>query len=835
MSSRLKEHVAAHLREEIERAGGTEVFAIGKVEGGAVVSATVVCRGQTDRVTALLGRPEPGQVVIHNHPSGDLRPSDADMRIAGLYAEDGIGFVIIDSAATRSNWVVEPFRKTAKHIDPARVDHIFDQKLGRSIPGWETRDAQRHMAHRVGAALSTGTHLVCEAGTGTGKSLAYLVPALLWAERNEATVVVATHTRALQGQLFRSDLKLLEQAGVKVEAAVLEGRGNYLCKRRLQIATAEQKLIPDEDDDHLEHLRAWSKTTEVGSRSDLTEPIPHATWEKVNSDGDLSLRNKCSHFQECHFYDARRTAAQARILVVNHALLLADLQLKGEGARGFLPAYSRVILDEAQHLEEVATSVATQELTLRAMQRAIGPILPRRKRSGSLRRLAHHLTKVPAIPPDVVDQVGAAVEAAVVQLKSFLADAEAILDVLLGELAPEQPTLRFTHETTQTDGWNQVILPSLRSLYSALTKACAALEAVTAPLTDHPLPEDRAQPMLDVDRARRKLSAATQTVRTVASVQQDEMCRWMQRHTRRDSVVVSLNAAPIDVAPTLRRVLWDSVESVVCTSATLRVDRSFAFWTRRVGLFKPDTAAFPSPFDYQRNALLLAPGDTPDPNSDAWLPHTARLIAQAVIASGGGAFVLCTSYRAVKAYTAALRSLLPPHRVILSQGTMGSTALLQRFLTTPDAVLVGTDSFWEGVSVKGDQLRLVIIPRLPFRVPSDPLRQARQEVIERAGYNPFVVFTLPEAILKLRQGFGRLIRSTTDTGAVILLDPRLHTRRYGAKVLRSLPDARTVRGSWDRCIQDLFSFYRGEPHERSQRLPDPTPRPPGLPAENPAG
>ncbi|MCA9494813.1 MAG: hypothetical protein KC621_33020, partial [Myxococcales bacterium] len=352
MSLRFEAPAAEALRAAIRDAGGVEVFAIGDVMAGHVMSVTVTCRGTEDRVPALLDRPRAGQVVIHNHPSGDLRPSEADLELAHRYGEDGVGVVIVDSVVSRSNWVVEPYVRRWVGVDDDALEAFFTEGLPRAMPGWESRPQQLEMARQVARSLEAEIPLMCEAGTGTGKSLAYLVPAALWALANDGRVAVSTFTRALQAQLVASDLPLLAKGGIEVRTSVLQGRNNYLCRRRLDIALDED---PDDDRRVLESLRDWSSTTTEGSRGHLGFQVSGPQWERVMSDADLTLSVRCPHYDTCHWYKARRSASGAHLLVVNHALLLTDLSIRGQAGRGFLPKYDRIVLDEAHHLEDAAT------------------------------------------------------------------------------------------------------------------------------------------------------------------------------------------------------------------------------------------------------------------------------------------------------------------------------------------------------------------------------------------------------------------------------------------------------------------------------------------------
>jgi ATP-dependent DNA helicase DinG len=806
---RFAEPAAIALREAVRAAHGVEVFAIGDVVEGQVVEVTITCRGQDDRVTALLDRPRPGQVVIHNHPSGDLRPSDADMNLAGLYGEDGVGFVIVDSTVSRDNWVVEPHVRAPVMLSLAEVDEVFDRALPRAMPGWETRAAQRQMAHAVTKALNEDHTLLCEAGTGTGKSLAYLVPAALWARANQARVVISTHTRSLQAQILTTDLPLLRVAGIEVPIEVLEGRSNYLCKRRLELAL-EDPTHDEESHAAYEELAAWSKATTSGTRSDLTMALHPPLWEAVSSDTDLSLKTQCSHYATCHFYQARRRAAAAQVVIVNHALLLADLHLRAQTGRGVLPKYTRVVLDEAHHIEDVATQVGAARFTSLALRRALLGVLPRRgaQSTGALDRLSRAVGAA-EIPRPIIDLVQRAAADAAHHLSALVPNADRVLVDLTGVLDPSSPTRRVDDAWRADGEWATVVKPQLGMLAEAIEHGAALLEAVRLPLERFPLGEAQAQPLLDIARAIRRLTGHAEVLRTFLEADDPDACRWLELVRQRGSdPTTAVCAAPIDVGPTLARLLWNPLRGTVCTSATLSVAGAFDFWKERAGLREAREMVLPSPFDFFRQALLGLPRDLPPPEHPDFLRATARVVVEAVEIAGGGTFVLCTSYRAVEAYGQALTAALPSHLPVLIQGTQPRQALLHRFREHRNAVLVGTDSFWEGVSVKGDGLRLVIIPRLPFRVPTDPLLLSRHERIEQHGGNPFRTYTLPQAVLKVRQGFGRLVRSTSDRGVVLVLDTRLHDRWYGQTFLSALPNAQRFTASWEAVAEELAGFLR---------------------------
>lgn len=834
-STRFSPEAAARYRTAIEEAGGIELFAIGNLDGnGQVVDLEVHCRGQRDAVPALLRRPQPGQVVIHNHPSGVVQASEADMRLAGLYGDDGVGVVITDNAVREALWVVEPLVRTRKRVDPDRIRRFFSEVLPRVMPGHEARESQVQMALRVAEALNDDEVQVLEAGTGTGKSLAYLLPATLWAMRNNSRVVISTYTITLQGQLATSDLPVLRRAGLRFRSAVLKGRNNYLCRRKLEEALAEarntQNGEPDPDRSRLEALARFAEVATEGSRGDLGMPPDEDLWERVGSDHDQTLRARCPHYDRCFYYQARRKAADASVLIVNHHLLLADLVMKAEsGSEGILPHYDRVILDEAHHLEDAATSLFNQRFTQRAVARAVGPLVGRRrskKKKGALSLL--HQRFAADGPLDAgnrrrlakaLQQAGRAVQGLGDEARGWM---ELVaLDGLSDTGGPPPPPVRITPLVVEHERWTVHLVPTLLQARERLAEATTALSRVEAALDALPpaARTHRPQPFFDLARARRRLEGHTQFLAAFLEGAGDEEgsdVRWLERarDKRAPAPVAALCLAPVEVGPALQERAFANLKAAVLTSATLAVDGAFDHTCRRVGLLGPPghpalpkTALFPSPFAYADQALLAVPTDLPVPQARGWEQRVVELLVPAIQAAGGGVFVLCTSYGLLDRLHSAVAQALGNQLLLLRQGEMGRSTLLQRFRDSGNAVLFGTDSFWEGVSVRGQALRLVLIPRLPFRVPTDPVQEARHERIAAQGEDPFVAYSLPSAVLRLRQGFGRLIRSQADQGAVVVLDTRIVHKHYGRVFLDSLPPARRALLPGAEVVAVLQRFF----------------------------
>ncbi|HHO49330.1 MAG TPA: hypothetical protein ENK18_00280, partial [Deltaproteobacteria bacterium] len=384
MPARMDPAAAAHLRRLVRGADGAEVFAVGEIASGWITAVSQTCLRSSGSDPELLDPLRPGQVVVHYAPAGGLEPSAADLALGSRLSEVGVGLVLVDAAVAQQRWVIEPAPCSPQPVDDVALEAFFSEGLPSALDGWEARPEQLQLARRVARCLEEQRPLLCEAGTGTGKSLAYLVPAALWARANESRVVVSTFTRTLQSQLQASDLPLLQAGGLRVRTAVLQGRHNYLCRRRLELLRAE----PDPGDEEVvEALWRWSEATEGQTRAELEVPSSAELWEQVRSDADLTLSVGCPHYARCHYYQARRAAASAHVVVVNHALLLLDLSIRAETGRGLLPHYTRLIIDEAHHLADSATSVASERLSAPAVRRALSSLVGTRRRRGILSRL----------------------------------------------------------------------------------------------------------------------------------------------------------------------------------------------------------------------------------------------------------------------------------------------------------------------------------------------------------------------------------------------------------------------------------------------------------------
>lgn len=705
-----------------------------------------------------------------------------------------------------------------------------DGPLARAFDGYEVRQSQVEMALAVWRAFSTSRHAVIESGTGTGKSMAYLVPAVLWARERNEKVVVSTNTINLQEQLIHKDLPDLSRAlGVRFSFTLVKGRANYICRRKLAYVANEADDTSADPSlrEVLAALLAELPKVATGSRSDFRTVVPAALWDRIASDSMSCLRAKCPYLSLCYFAKARAEMEEADILVTNHHLLFSDLALRtafpgAPGAR-VLPDYRYVIFDEAHNAPEVAAERLGRRASLGQMRRACQDLVrteqERRGEGGLLPSLRLRLFRgAGGAPEGDVAAIARLVDTAAEGVKRLRDSVEWFFDSLVRAMGQGssngeqherecqrererererqgerersgQRAVRLKGQLTTSPVWQEEVTPGAERVIIRAGEVARDLGSILDSFAD--LGDDADE---DLQGVMADLQGVAARISSEATALDFVMCRADEAYVYWAEVAphdVGLVATPLDVGPILAERLFSQVESAVFTSATMTVRGEFGFFRKEVGLTgldePPIELIFDSPFDFSRQALLAVPCDLPQPQDPGFVDTAARAIMDVVLASKGRAFVLFTSMDMLHRTHEALRDGLEAAGIpVLRQGDMPRHLMLARFREKP-GVLLGADSFWQGVDVPGEALSCVILVKLPFHVPTSPLVEAKVEAAEKAGASGFYSYALPSAVVRFRQGFGRLIRSREDRGVVVVLDRRLVEKPYGGVFLSSLP------------------------------------------------
>ncbi len=656
--------------------------------------------------------------------------------------------------------------------------------LSRNLPGYEVRSQQLVMAQLVSSSLRRGEHLLVEAGTGVGKSFAYLVPAALFAATPDSgpggtgggtgdgspkphRIVISTRTIALQEQLFQKDIPTLLTAlgeQVPIQATVVKGRGNYLCLRRFlaNTQTSQVRYEPTEAENEAILLSNWlnQNPEKPADRSLLPFSVSSDLWELICCEADSCPGRRCPHYDSCHLFRARRDQEKAGLLITNHALFFADLALRRNGFQGVFADYAACIFDEGHHLEAAATAAFTVHLSL--------------SRIGSLLETTNRFLDGKGDGEAVVE-AAAGLRHAGNRLETAAAGFFTSLPSELGmKTSPGGREAKVLREET-------LAAPLFLDELGDLRKVLASLE--------HSLPlSDVQEADLSALKTRwRELQEELVFSRELAEA--DRYIHWAESILQ--GTQASLHYAPLRVDELLAEALFASTPAVV-TSATLAVGENLDYLASILGVSSYTGRVLDSPFDYENQTLLYLPAKAPEPDSSAYVPFLAREIGRLTAASRGRAMVLFTSYATLKEVHRLLRTILSPAFTSLRQGDAPPPQLLRTFRETKGAVLLATDSFWEGVDIKGEDLSLVVITRFPFTPPNDPITAGRLQHLRREGGNPFREYSLPRAAIRLKQGFGRLIRSSEDRGVVAILDGRAHSKSYGKYLLHSLPPAKVT-------------------------------------------
>ena len=629
--------------------------------------------------------------------------------------------------------------------------------LAETIPGYRMRTQQLEMALAIEDAIKHGKQLIAEAGTGTGKTFAYLIPALL----SGGKVIVSTGTKTLQDQLYNRDLPAVRDAlKVPVTVSMLKGRSNYVCHFHLERSSSEGRFISREDAKYVHIIRNFAENSSTGDKSELVEVPENATiWPAVTSTRDNCMGQECAYYKDCFVMEARKRALAADVVVVNHHLFFADVMLRDEGVTELLPSANTVIFDEAHQLPEVAglffgEDVSTSQLLELARDSE-----------------AEYLTTARDCP---------ALQEAANKLEKAARDFRLVF-AYEGSRMPVQKALAMKNFS-----------PAFEEMQAKLQELSAILETQAA--------RDPA-----IENCWQRSTALEVQLKRWDKAENENLVRWVEVFTQS----VQLHATPLSVAEGFGKQLNAQPRSWIFTSATLAVKSDFSHYIGQMGLAAATTGHWESPFDYAQQALFYVPKDMPEPNSPGYAASVAAVALPVIQASGGRAFVLCTSLRAMREIHALLKEAFIQNGIeypLMMQGESSRSELLERFRKRGNAVLVGSQSFWEGVDVRGEALSCVIIDKLPFAPPDDPVLAARIDKMNTEGKNAFMEHQLPYAVITLKQGAGRLIRDEADRGVLMICDPRLITKPYGKRIWQSLPPFKRTRE-----LADVEAFFADPP------------------------
>ena len=645
----------------------------------------------------------------------------------------------------------------------SQLTHVFSAEgpLAETIPGYRIRTQQLEMALAIESAIKHGKQLIAEAGTGTGKTFAYLVPALL----SGGKVIVSTGTKTLQDQLFTRDLPAVRDAlKVPVTVSMLKGRANYVCHFHLERSANEGRFISREDARYVHVIRNFVENSSTGDKSELVEVPENATiWPAVTSTRDNCMGQECAYYKDCFVMEARKRALAADVVVVNHHLFFADVMLRDEGVAELLPSANTVIFDEAHQLPEVAglffgEDVSTSQL-LELARDSEAEYLTTAKDCPALQEAANKLDKA---------------------VRDF--------------------RLVFTYEGSRMPVQKALALKNFEPAYSEMQDKLKDLTQVL---------ESQAARDPALENCWQRSAALMVQLQRWQAAENSNLVRWVEVFTQS----VQLHSTPLSVAEGFGKQLNAQPRSWIFTSATLAVKSDFSHYIGQMGLGEATTGYWNSPFDYEKQALFYVPKDMPEPNSPGYSASVAAVALPVIQASGGRTFVLCTSLRAMREIHALLKEAFEKNGIeypLMMQGESSRSELLERFRQRGNAVLVGSQSFWEGVDVRGEALSCVIIDKLPFAPPDDPVLAARIDKMNAEGKNAFMEYQLPYAVITLKQGAGRLIRDEADRGVLMICDPRLITKPYGKRIWQSLPPFKRTRE-----FADVNSFFKDEKESSS--------------------
>lgn len=808
--------VQARLKTEIEANDGQEVTFSGNIDrSGLVYEVEVLAYGNEDSSAVNLADALRGDVLIHNHPTGGLQASAADIQVSSLLANKRIGFYIIDNACETCNIILKPEPRI--YLEEEKVSSVFQPGglLSQCISQFESREEQCRMVEAIVDAINQSRILTCEAGTGTGKSLSYLIPAALWAVQNKKRVMVSTHTINLQQQIARKDMIIVsrivsEYLGQELEYALLVGKRNYICKRNLYSLIRDHDkqstLFEDATDYNIVYdIENWMQQAEEGTRGEYGEYIRDDVWDEICCDSATCTRRACAHYSECFYFKARLQAEKAHIIIANHSLVFATID--EESLTSSLPHFSGCIFDEAHHVEDAALKALSRDFSFQGLLYHLYKLYQKKK--GQEKGLLVLLRRRGAFEgyPELREAYMRIVE----DVERLLANCHQLHQDLREKFSRlssfESATIGFDDDFVESHEYLYA-QEQLSGLMGYITRLSKNYDDFAEHLKEFATDGRIIEIMKSVSYRLQSLGSAASIYELVFHSEPDpSYVRWIELSRKN----IRFAYAPLEVGDFLVNSLFSRKDFTVFASATLMINHRFEYFKNSLGLAmtrdkEKQEISLPSPFDYSTQAEIHILNEKLSHSSHS--QEKTELVRQLSLISGGGVLVLFTSYtRLREMYDELSDELMEAGLYPMRQGEKSRDELLRIMKSRPYAVLFATSSFWEGVDIQGENLRCVIIEKLPFDNPSDPLYQAKVALLETRGINAFTGYSLPRAVLRLKQGLGRLIRSRSDKGIIALMDDRIQTKKYGSVFLNSLPPARVIYGSVQELSNEAERFF----------------------------
>ncbi|MFW6273810.1 MAG: helicase C-terminal domain-containing protein [Halanaerobium sp.] len=780
------------IKKEIDFASGNEIFIRAQLDENNIIdNFEVLARGNSYSAPAVINNIMAGEMVIHNHPSGDLTPSAADIRLAAKMAQREVGFAIINNQADDIYVVVEPGSKKDKKV--LAKEKILDYfktggKLDEELNIFSEREEQLMAAEKIIDSFNNNQIDFIEAGTGTGKSFAYLIPALFYNNINSSRIVVSTNTINLQEQLINKDLVIMSRIlPFDFKAVLVKGRNNYLCLRKFKNFKNNFDNKEIEIDEKLfSELNEWKLSTKSGEKTEINFLLKSDIWNQIAAESDLCLNSACPFFQQCYFMQARKEVYKADILIVNHHLLLSDARLKfdtGSADRGILPNFNHLIIDEAHNIGDIATEHLGHPLYKALLAKWLKSL------SGDKNSLISEIREdISFFLANDQERLRTLVDSRIIPssqkvkdlIPQYFNELKAILDADKNRKVTVDSKLKQSLKWKEFSQTAEKLAGYLKNISVFMQKIYDQLYLDIDDNTD--------ENEMKITSSIRRCQNLIERIEFNLNSSDEDYVFWLESSYYRGSEQIVQKSAPIDAGKFLPELLWSKLNNLIFTSATITVAGSFDYFYQAAGIKNAEELKVESPFDYSKQAEFLIPVDFPEPGSDKFLKELVKNIYNIITSSGGATLVLFTSYRMLNYCYNNLKERAEEKGIrILSQSELSRNYIMKEFNSAYNTVIFGTSSFWEGIDLPGNLLQYLVMVKLPFPVPGEPLYKAKENLLKEKGLNPFYNLALPEAVIRFRQGFGRLIRSKNDRGYIILFDRRIISRSYGDVFIKSLP------------------------------------------------